>query len=167
MIEAGILRDRHVELLKGEIIQMAPEEPLHRYINVTLAEYLRSCLGSNALVYEAHPITLSDSEPQPDLAIIKPPHSRYSSRHPNPEDIYWLIEISDTTVAYDLREKQQAYAQAKIAEYWVVNLKAKKLIIFQQPQGESYLQQQEYPEGIVSPQAFDFVEIKIDKLWAN
>ena len=173
MIEAGIFNNRRVELLNGKIIEMSPEGPLHRYTNVTIAKYLRRLLGNNAEIYEAHPITLSSSEPEPDIAVVKTPDSRYRSRrdplrgarHPYPEDIYWLIEISDTTLSYDLGDKKLAYARALVREYWVVDINALKLTIFRQPQGDDYQTQTECTAGTVSPLAFPDVAIDINEIF--
>ena len=98
MIDNGILSDRAVELLEGEIIEIAPEGPLHRFTNDTVAEYFRDLLRGQAKVFEAHPITLTNSEPEPDIAIVRLPNSNYIARHPYPEDIYCLIEISNNTL---------------------------------------------------------------------
>lgn len=67
MIDSGILNNRRVELLEGEIREMSPESPLHRFVNDQIAEYLRESLRGQAKVFEAHPITLNNSEPEPDL----------------------------------------------------------------------------------------------------
>jgi Uma2 family endonuclease len=101
----------------------------------TIANYLRSLLNGLALVSEAHPITLQQSEPEPDMAIVRLPESRYDERHPGAEDIFWLIEISDTTLSIDLNKKKQIYAAAGISEYWVMNVKANSLTVFCQPSG--------------------------------
>ncbi|NEP76803.1 MAG: hypothetical protein F6K39_00545 [Okeania sp. SIO3B3] len=69
LINTGIFVNRHVELLHGEIVEMSPESPIHTQITETSVEYLRSLLKELAYVREAHPITLSNSEPQPDIAI--------------------------------------------------------------------------------------------------
>jgi Uma2 family endonuclease len=69
-------------------------------------EYLRTLLGDRAKVREAHPITLpNDSEPEPDIAIVRMPNSQYLTHHPYPEDIYWLIKYANTTLRKDLNEK--------------------------------------------------------------
>jgi len=81
---------------------MSPESPLHRFINDSIAEYLRGLLQGKAKVFESHPITLDNSEPEPDIAIVCLLNNNYFHRHPEPEDIYWLIEISQTTLEYDL-----------------------------------------------------------------
>lgn len=164
MIEAGILSDRHVELILGEIVEMSPEGPLHHFINLRVADYLRSLLGQQAVVSEAHPITLTDSEPEPDIAIVRYPNTLYINHHPYPEDIYWLIEISDSTLSKDLGIKKTAYAMAGIAEYWVINVKEKKLKVFQNPTDNNYQIEKEYTEGLISPLAFPLIKIAIQKL---
>jgi len=80
MIEAGILCDRRVELLAGEIVEMAPEEPIHKFYAQRLAEWWRDRLGKTVLIREAASMTLADSEPEPDLAIVQPPNERYRDR---------------------------------------------------------------------------------------
>ncbi len=131
MISAGILSDRYVELLEGEIIEIYPEKPLHRKMTDSVAEYLREKFRGLAKVYEAHPVTLLNSEPEPDIAVVKMPVSLYDSRHPYPEAIYLLIEVSDTNIEKDLEKKRFVYARAGILKYCIVNLEAKQLIVFQ------------------------------------
>jgi Uma2 family endonuclease len=164
MIEAGILSDHRVELICGDIIEMSPEGPLHRFINHKTVKYLRSLLKDQAEVIEAHPITLSNSEPEPDITITRSPDRLYLTRHPYPEDIYWLIEIADTTLAKDLGIKKKAYAQAGIVEYWVIDLSSFTLKVYLNPVEEDYQIQQEYHDGIVSPQAFPNIEIIVKQL---
>ncbi|MEM8779244.1 MAG: Uma2 family endonuclease [Cyanobacteria bacterium P01_G01_bin.49] len=161
MIEVGILSDRCVELLAGEIIEMSPEGPLHTYTVTESVKYLRSVLDGFAEVREAHPITLSNSEPEPDLTIVKLPNSRYKTRHPDPEDIYWLIEIANTTLTRDLTLKHRIYAQNNIKEYWVVDLKKQQITIFREPMGEFYQQQQVYTQGAISPLEFPDLQISV------
>ncbi|MEM7361373.1 MAG: Uma2 family endonuclease, partial [Pseudomonadota bacterium] len=117
----------------GDIIEMSPEGPLHASRIRKGANYLRQILGNLALVSEAHPITLSTSEPEPDIAIIKLPESKYDRLHPQAEDIFWLIEIADTTLSKDFNEKKRIYAGAGINEYWVMNLKTNLLSVFRKP----------------------------------
>jgi Uma2 family endonuclease len=165
MIEAGILDDRKVELLLGEIVEMTPESPFHRVYGEGLAYYLRTRLKDRAWVSEARPITLADSEPEPDIAIVRLPWFQYSQHHPYSEDIFLLIEISDSTLSKDLNEKKQLYAQAGILEYWVVDVKAKKVFVFQQPEGNNYRIQLEYTTGNIAPLAFPDVEIQVEKIF--
>ena len=164
MIATGILNERHVELLAGKIIEMSPEGPLHRKINDSMAEYLREKLRGKAKVYESHPVTLPDSEPEPDIAIVKLPVSLYDSRHPSAEEIYLLIEISDSTLEKDLEQKRIAYARTGILEYWVVNLKASQLIRFTDPLDDAYQSQQTYTQGNFSLVAFPEISVSVGEL---
>ncbi|NEP91352.1 MAG: hypothetical protein F6K18_33655, partial [Okeania sp. SIO2C2] len=81
MIDAGIIKNRQVELINGEIINMIPEEPIHRFINHRAVKYLRYILGNLAEVMEAHPVTLVDSEPEPDITIVHSPDTLDLSRN--------------------------------------------------------------------------------------
>ncbi|MDJ0714036.1 MAG: Uma2 family endonuclease [Prochloraceae cyanobacterium] len=167
MIKAGILNERRVELLNGEIIEMSPEGSFHASTTDRLAEILRSLLRDKAKVREAHPITLIASEPEPDIAVVKLPSSLYRDRHPYPEDIYLSIEISDTTLSYDLGEKKLVYARALIQEYWVVDIKAKKLTVFRQPINGNYQSKKEYATGKISPVAFRDIAIDIQDIFVD
>ncbi len=93
MIAAGILSDRQVELLKGEIVEMPPEGEPHAYSSDEAGEYLAYLLAERAKVRHAKPITLPDnSEPEPDIAIVQRLGREYREHHPYPENIFWLIE---------------------------------------------------------------------------
>jgi Uma2 family endonuclease len=165
MIDAGVLANCPVELLQGEIIQMAPEGTPHAYYSNRSGKYLQRLLGEQADVREGHPVTLPDnSEPQPDLAIVAPLDAVYLEHHPYPENIFWLIEYSDSTIATDLEPKRRVYAAAGIVEYWVVNLKAQVLIVFRQPIAGDYQQRMEYCNGLISPIAFPKVTVDVAQL---
>ncbi|NEQ76333.1 MAG: Uma2 family endonuclease [Okeania sp. SIO2C9] len=164
MISAGILSDRHVELLEGEIIEMSPEKSLHRKITDSIAEYLREKFRGLAKIYEAHPVTLPNSEPEPDIAVVKMPASLYDSRHPYPEEIYLLIEVSDTTLEKDLEKKRFVYARAGILEYWVVDLVNEQLIVFQEPSKDDYQVQKNYNQGTIFTLVFPEIEILVENL---
>ncbi|MDJ0661648.1 MAG: Uma2 family endonuclease [Crocosphaera sp.] len=164
MIEAGILSDRPVELIAGDILEMSPESPFHHYLNISIVEYLRSLLGTQAVISEGHPITLMDSEPEPDIAIVRSPFSLYLNHHPYPEDIYWLIEISNTSLSKDLGIKKTIYASANIQEYSVINLNSKTLKVFQSPQNNDYTIQKDYKSGFISPLSFPEINISVDNL---
>ena len=165
MIESGILNNRSVELLEGEIIAVSPKEPLHRFTNDSIAEYLRELLKGVAKVFEAHPITLSNSEPEPDIAIVRLPNTNYLTRHPYPKDIYWLIEISNTTLEDDLNRKKKIYAKEGINEYWVIDLKNTNLIIFREPSGNDYQNKLTLDRGTISSIAFPNLNIEVRKIF--
>ncbi len=125
---------------------------------------MRKLLENKAEVYEAHPITLDNSEPEPDVSIVRLPESIYDLHHPYAEDIYWLIEIANLTLAKDLSQKTVIYARNKIPEYWVIDLVNKKLIVHTQPSQDNYLQVVEYKSGTVTPQAFSEITIELNNL---
>lgn len=164
-IDAGLFDEQPVELLHGALLVMPPERELHAYSNSEVGDYLRQRLGDRAKVREAHPITLNDSsEPIPDLAIVKPRGRTYLEHHPYPEDIFWLVEFSQATLAKDLGEKKAAYASAGIAEYWVVDLKHRCLHVFRHPQEDRYQSEQTLHDGAIAPLAFADISIDIDRL---
>ena len=164
IIESGVLEGKSVELLEGEIIAVSPESPLHSTTNYTVANYLRTVLDSLAIIREAHPITLDNSEPEPDIAIVSTPYTKYISRHPYSQDIYWLVEISNKTLTKDLQEKSVTYARNGIVEYWVIDLINKKLWLFTNPQNNGYQNRQELTTGIIKAIAFPKINIEVEKL---
>jgi Uma2 family endonuclease len=175
MIETGILDERKVELVNGEIIEMSPEGAQHSSYCGEIAEYLRRVLGDRAKVREAHPITLPDnSEPEPDIAVVRNRATLYRDRQPYPEDIFWLIEISNSTLAKDLGMKKDLYANAGITEYWVLNLQTSALVVFRDltisQGGDStnagYQSETIYTNGLISPLAFPDLKIDIQQLLA-
>lgn len=167
MIEAGILEDRKVELLRGEIIEMSPEGAPHSFYATEAGEYLRQLLGNRAKIREAHPITLpDDSEPEPDIAIVRMPAELYRDRHPQVPDIFWLIEVSDSTLTKDLGMKKDIYARAGIPEYWVMNLQESILVVFQDLTESGYQLEARFSSGIISPLAFPDISIDVQRLFS-
>jgi Uma2 family endonuclease len=165
MIESGLLDNRQVELICGEIIEMSPEGAPHSSFCNEIGEYLRRILGNLAKIREAHPITLPDtSEPEPDIAIVRNRTTLYRDRHPYPEDIFWLIEVSDSTLAKDLGIKKDLYASVEIAEYWVINLQESVLIVFGNLTPAGYQSTTSFTSGMISPLAFPNILIDIQRL---
>jgi len=165
LIDQGFLDDKHVELLNGEIVEMAPEGIPHASLTSETVEYLRELLRNRAKVRESHPITLPDhSEPEPDIAIVQHPSSIYREHHPYPENILWLIEFSDSSLAKDLQVKTKIYGAAGIQEYWVINLKVMTLIVFRLPSSEGYQSEQTFTQGTINPLAFSDVVVSIANL---
>ena len=166
MIESGLLDDRLLELINGEIIQMAPEGIAHSFYCRSTAKYLRSILGDRAEISEAHPMMIpNDSEPEPDIAILRTPDTLYQNRHPLPTDVFWLIEIANTTLVKDLGVKRAMYALAGIPEYWVMNLQTLELVVFRDPSQDRYESQLCLSGGLISPLAFPDLSIEISYLF--
>ena len=167
LVTKGILDDRRVELLDGDIVEMAPEGMPHAVYCGRTVKYLRNLLGDRAELRETHPITLpNNSEPEPDVAIVRSPDTQYLAHHPYPEDVFWLIEYSDTTLAKDLKAKQRIYAQAGILEYWVVNLQASELIVFRGAGNDGYHTEAKLNTGSISPLSFPDVEVEVRRLFS-
>ena len=165
-VEAGIFDGQPLELLEGELIEMSPEGIPHAGLSSDGADYLRELLGSQVKVREAKPITLpDDSEPEPDIAIVKPLGDLYKTeRHPHVEDIFWVIEYSNTSLDKDLQIKTKIYAKANILEYWVINLKTRELIVFRDPVGDEYRSKTTIISGVISPESFPTIQIDVDRL---
>ena len=165
MIETGLLDDKRVELISGEIVEMAPEGKPHAYFSTESGHYLARLLEERATVRPAKPITLpNQSEPEPDIAIVKPLGREYLEHHPYPEDVFWLIEYSDATLAKDLNIKSSVYAEVSIPEYWVVDLKRRSLIVFREPQAGQYAARDSYTTGQLTPLAFPDVSIQVSSI---
>jgi Uma2 family endonuclease len=173
IIAAGILdeplveglRQRSVELLQGEIIVMSPEGESHAYYNTEVADYLRELLGNKVKIRDAKPITLpNDSEPAPDIAIVKPLGTAYLEHHPYPDDIFWLIEFANTTLKKDLGVKKKIYAAAGIPEYWVVNLQATELKIFRDLIDGEYREELTLITGSIQPRSFPDTIVDVQRL---
>ena len=166
MIEVGLLYGRQVELLNGEVVEMPPEGPLHAQLSTDAADYLRSLLGEKALVRDAKPITIPEtsSEPEPDLAIVQPLRQVYRTRHPYPENIFWVIEFANTSLSKDLDTKRKTYACASIKGYWVVDLKHRLVKVFRNPVDENYIEEITLTNGEISPIAFEEIKVSVKKL---
>ncbi|BAU67217.1 hypothetical protein STA3757_46270 [Stanieria sp. NIES-3757] len=164
LVNSGVLAGQRVELLEGEIIEMSPEGIPHSYTQQSVSDYLRKLLEGKAYIRDAHPITLDNSEPEPDIAIVRLPHSIYAQHHPYAEDIYWLIEVSNETLTKDLAQKTIIYARNGIPEYWVIDLRNNKLIVHTLPQDSNYNQIVEYKVGTVSPLALPQISIDLNRL---
>jgi Uma2 family endonuclease len=164
-IEAGIFDDQSIELWRGDLIVMPPEREPHAYYNTEAADYLRTLLGERAKIRDAKPVTLpNNSEPAPDIAIVKPLGEVYLEHHPYPENIFWIIEFSNATLNQDLGEKKDIYAEAGITEYWVVNLKSKQLQVFRNLKNGQYETELTLTTGTIIPLAFPDIAVQVERL---
>jgi Uma2 family endonuclease len=140
MIASGVLTsDDRVELLDGQVIEMVPQDPPHASTTDEGSDYLKALFAGRAKVRAQLPVTLSDhSEPEPDIAVVRLDENRYRDRHPNPADIFLLIEIANATLTRDRSHKAKLYAQAEVPEYWVIDVNQRQAIIFRNPEGGIY-----------------------------
>ena len=140
MIEAGILgEDDRVELLEGKIVCMSPQRPFHAASVQRSSRLLFNLLSDRAEIRVQLPVILcNDSEPEPDLAIVRFDTHEYSFRHPEVADIYLLIEVADSTIAKDRKQKARIYAKNQILEYWILDLQKRQVYVFRQPEESIY-----------------------------
>ncbi|MGI9113425.1 MAG: Uma2 family endonuclease [Chthoniobacterales bacterium] len=138
--EAGIFdEDDRVELLDGEIIVMSPIGSQHAGTVMRMLSAFQDQLGKRAVLDPQNPTVLDEfSEAQPDLMVLRPREDFYTTRHPVSNDILLLVEVSDTTLAYDSGPKLQKYAQCEISEVWIVNVTARQIEQFRAPVGKQY-----------------------------
>jgi Uma2 family endonuclease len=139
MIEGGILNeDSPVELVEGILLEKMPRNPLHRVVTEVIRAALTALVPAGWYVSAQDPITLSDGEPEPDVAVVKGRVQDYLNRHPQPADVALVIEVSDSTLPTDRGLKQRAYAHAGIPEYWVADLNGRRVEVRTEPQGAAY-----------------------------
>lgn len=140
MAESGILHeDDRVELVEGEILEMAAIGTRHFACVNRVNKILVQRVGDAAIVHVQNPIRLSDlTEPQPDVALLRPREDFYAGKHPTPEDVLFLVEVSDTTLRYDREVKLPLYALSVIPEVWIVDLSGEEVLTYSQPSGNSY-----------------------------
>ncbi|MCP2731957.1 Uma2 family endonuclease [Limnofasciculus baicalensis] len=165
MIAAGILSNRKIELLHGEIVEMPPEGEPHAYGSHEASYYLTQLLGNRATIRQAKPITLpNNSEPEPDVAIVQRLGRDYRQHHPYPENIFWLIEYANSSLEKDLEIKSKIYAEVGIPEYWVVNLKKSHLVVFRDPLDGEYATKTTLSTGEIKSLAFPDISISVAQI---
>ena len=168
MIEAKILTsDDRVELLEGQILQMSPQQPPHAATTQRASDYLRNLLTGKATIRVQLPITLRpNSEPEPDVAVVRIDADEYQESHPKPDDIFLLVEVADTTLYTDHKQKASAYAKAGVADYWVLNVSKRQVHVFREPDSENYQQKTLLNEdAVLSLVAFPEIEIPMTQLF--
>lgn len=160
MIRTGILtEDDPVELLEGWLVAKMPKNPPHSLTTELLRESLTPFLPEGWHIRSQEPITTSDSEPEPDVAVIRGRRRQFADRHPMSADIALVVEVADATLQRDRTKKKQLYAQAGIPIYWVVNLVERQIEVYSEPAGRhalaEYRRQQIY-------QATEEIAIQMD-----
>jgi Uma2 family endonuclease len=164
MAEVGILPpDARVELIEGVIIDMAPIGTGHGGTVTQLGQLLSKAVGDLAFVLMQQVVRLSDiSEPQPDLALIKPRTDFYKKKHPGPDDTLLLIEVSDSSLRYDVEVKAPLYAVHGIPEFWIIDLQDRQVRFFRTPQSGRYTDVAiTSGPGVVTPIALPDVQIDL------
>jgi Uma2 family endonuclease len=167
MAETGVLKpDARVELLDGRIIDMSPIGPFHGSISKQLNKIFSAAAKGRWITALQDPVRLDDhSEPQPDLMLLKPVADFYRKRHPQPEDVFLLVEVSDTTLTTDREDKIPAYGHAGIGEVWIINLADLTIEVYREPHFTGYGSKAVVRPGEqVSPQAFPDAVVDVGEL---
>ncbi len=164
MIRTGILtEDDPVELLEGWLVAKMPKKPRHTLATELTREAFVGILPSGWFTNAQEPITTDDSEPEPDVTVARGERRDYLDRHPGPNDIALIVEVSDTTLQRDRSLKKRVYARAGIPVYWIVNLVETRIEAYAAPSGPTeepdYLECREYAAGDEIPVLLDGNEI--------
>jgi Uma2 family endonuclease len=149
MIELGILTDDDpIELLEGWLVTKMPKNPPHRLTTQLTREALTALLPAGYYVDDQEPITTDESEPEPDVMIVRGQRRDYRDRPAGPQDIAVVIEVSETTLQRDRTLKKRIYARSGIPVYWIINLPERQIESYTHPSGPAehpdYQRRQDY-----------------------
>ncbi len=172
MGETGFLDPKaRLELIEGELFEMAPIGSFHAGMTRILAEQFRLAVGRAAMVDSQNPIWLDDhSEPQPDIVLLRPRSDYYLKKHPRAEDVLLLIEVSDSTVRFDRKTKIPLYARHGIPEVWlVVGPRRRHIEVYRelQPDRGGYQTRLQVREGVLAPVLLPEAEIRLAELFID
>lgn len=139
MIESGAFtEDDRLELIEGWVVQQMAKGPGHEYAVGKGEDLLRERVPAGWHVRNQAPITLTSSEPEPDLTIVRGDRGAYRQRHPVASEVALVVEVSDTSLNTD-RVKGKTYGSAGVAEYWIINLVDRRVEVYARPDAASEL----------------------------
>lgn len=171
MIEAGILTsDDRVELIEGDLIEIAPTGPEHADYIDYISETLRALTALKVRLQ--HPITLPEhSEPEPDIALVTP--KRYWKAHPLPGDVQMIVEVADTSLEKDKKVKVPLYARFNIPEVWIVDVQRQVVECFWDPVVDGsrgrYAQAKrvDQEQSFVTAKMISGIKLDLNELWVK
>jgi Uma2 family endonuclease len=138
IVRAGILTDDDpIELLEGWLVTKMPKNPPQRAATRLTQQALQAIAPVEWYVDGQEPITLADSEPEPDAVVVRGAPRDYLDRHPGPGDLALVVEVADSTLERDRAVKKKSYAAASIPVYWILNLIDQRLEVYENPSGPS------------------------------
>ena len=149
MVDAGILGpEDHVELIEGEILVMSAEGPLHVAEVGAAAEALRPAFGPAYWIRLGNPFAVDDhSEPEPEILVVPGKPHDYRERHPSPDDAALVVEVSHSSLSFDLGRKLRLYARAAVPEYWVIDILNTCIHVYREPSREGFMTSLRYARG--------------------
>lgn len=137
MTERGLFDGQHVELIEGQVLEMAPMGSAHATAVGLAIEALRSLFGSGILIRGQMALDLGAlGQPEPDVAVVSGPVRKYQDQHPT--GALLVVEVAESSLAYDRTHKTRLYAQAGIADYWLINLPDGQLEVYRRPSPTGY-----------------------------
>lgn len=166
MVEYGIFdEDEKIELWDGILVKMSPKGIKHANAVRRIDKIIKKKLGENIIISAQDPIRLDDfTEPEPDIALIKPPLERYDLRHPLAKDVHLLVEIAESSIVKD-RRKASNYGKNGIPQYLILNLNTNEIEDYREPSSDGYRFKRTYTENeSFNLVAFPEVEIKVSDL---
>jgi hypothetical protein len=160
LIQAGFLtEDDNIELIDGYLVQKMSRNPPHDGTLFRLSKRLSAILTIGWDVRSQSAVTLTRSEPEPDLALVRSDPADYTIRHPTAAEVGLIIEVADSTLAGDRADKGRIYAEAGIVCYWIVNIPDRQIEVYTSPSGPAaapaYAQRQDYRPGDSVPVILD------------
>jgi Uma2 family endonuclease len=167
MAEAGIIsKDERVELIEGEVVAMAAIGSRHSSCVKRLNHLLSQRIVGCALLSVQDPIRLDQfSEPQPDIALLRPRADFYAFAHPRPADVFLVVEVADTSVGFDRDVKIPLYARAVIPEAWLVDLTGDYIMLYRKPTAQVYQDVQRLQHGqSLFPEAFPDLVLAVEDI---
>jgi Uma2 family endonuclease len=166
MAEVGILNeDDRLELIRGDIVQMSPIGSRHASCVARITALLVGRLGDRAVLWPQNPlIVLPDSEPQPDIILLRYREDYYRHALPQPEDVALLIEVTENSLRYDRRVKGSLYAEAGVRDYWIVDLDGDAIEIHRDPTEGTFRVTERIPGGTLTPLAFSDISFTVDTI---
>lgn len=164
MIQTGILTDDDpVEFLEGLLVTKTPKNPSHSLATHLTHNALAQVVPAQWYVDTQEPFTTSDSEPEPDVLVVRGERRQYRDHHPQAQDVALVVEVADTTLQRDRTLKKRMYARAMIPAYWIISLVERKVEWYAHPSvsaGEAdYAEHHNVAEGEVIPVVLDGAEI--------
>jgi Uma2 family endonuclease len=166
MIQANILNeDDNVELLEGYLVKKMTRNPPHDRIIQRWSRHFYTLTPAGWDVRVQCAVTLPDSEPEPDFALVRGDDRTYVNHHPGPSEIGLLVEVANSSLYQDRVDKRRIYARAGIVTYWIANLVDQQIEVYTQPSGPSpapdYAQRQDYPRGASVPLILDGSQVAL------
>lgn len=166
MAESGVFAPgAKVELIEGEIVDRLPIGPFHSGSVNYLGEIFGEASKGRWQVACQSPLLLGPHDvPEPDVMLLRRSEDRYKTQHPEAEDVYLIVEVSDSSLTYDQLTKLPIYAKAGIREVWILNVPQKQLEVYREPEFSGYRSKTVLRSASIAPELFPDALVPVEKL---